>query len=67
MLVSRSYRVKNCPRAPGAFEPWIELWQLTHARAIKRVFTLAFGLPTGLPAHAVEVSPGWHVKPPAAP
>jgi hypothetical protein len=67
MVVSRSYRVKNWPRAPGAFEPWTCEWQFTHALAMRRVLTFALGLPEGLPEQAVDVSPGKQVKPPAAP
>ena len=43
MIISRPYRVKNLPRLPGAFEPWIALWQLRHARVTRRLFTLGLG------------------------
>jgi hypothetical protein len=35
--------MKNWPRAPGAFEPWIELWQFVQDRAMKRVLMVGFG------------------------
>jgi hypothetical protein len=70
MLVSRPYRVKNLPRLPGAFEPWIALWQLRHARATRRVLTPGFGCPVlvgGQFGYAVPltvvvaVSPAWQL------
>src|SRR5664279_3743510 len=66
MVFSWPYRVKNLPRLPGAFEPWIALWQFRHARATSRVFTAELGCPV-FPAHAAEGSPGAQRKPPAAP
>jgi hypothetical protein len=66
MVVSLPYRVKNLPRAAGALEPWIALWQLMQAREMRRVFTFAFGCPVLL-LQAVDVSPGRQTQPPAAP
>ena len=50
MIVSLSYRVRNLPRLAGAFDPWIALWQLRHARATRRLFTPALGCPVRLRA-----------------
>src|SRR5215470_11927652 len=73
LLISVSpYRVKNWPRAPGAFEPWIAVWQLLHARVTRRVLTPGLGCPTrfggqfSTPLDA-DVSPGAQLNPPAAP
>jgi hypothetical protein len=35
------------PRIVGAFEPWIELWQLRQPRATKRELTPVLGAPLG--------------------
>src|SRR5450432_3193683 len=66
MAISRPYRVKNWPRAPGAFEPWIALWQFRQARATRRLLTAGLGCPV-LPTQAGFGSPGAQTKPPAAP
>src|SRR6185369_8192104 len=76
MMVSRPYRVKNLPRLPGAFDPWMELWQLRQARATRRLFTAGFGCPVrdgGQFGYAVPltvvvaVSPAWQLYAPLAP
>ena len=45
IFISRPYRVKNLPRLPGAFEPWIALWQFMQERATRRLFTPGLGCP----------------------
>jgi hypothetical protein len=64
--------MKNLPRLPGAFEPWIALWQLLHARVTRRVFTAGLGCPVLLGGQfrtplVTAVSPGWQLKAPEAP
>ncbi len=66
MVFSRPYRVRYLPRFPGAFEPWIELWQLRHDRVTSRLLTAELGCPV-LFAQAGELSPGAQLNPPAAP
>ena len=45
LILVSPYRVKNLPRLPGAFEPWIAVWQLLHARVTRRLFTPGLGCP----------------------
>src|SRR6185295_7868074 len=72
LILVSPYRVKNLPRLPGAFEPWIAVWQLLHARATRRLFTPGLGCPVLLGGQfrtppVAELSPGWQLKAPAAP
>ena len=72
LILVSPYRVKNLPRLPGAFEPWIAVWQLMHARATRRLFTPGLGCPVLLGGQLrfppdADVSPGWQLKAPAAP
>src|SRR6476660_2585415 len=72
MWVSRPYRRKNLPRLAGAFEPWIAVWQLLHARVTRRLFTPGLGCPTRFGGQfstplVAELSPGWQLNAPAAP